>query len=414
MINPISKYILRYNEKNNNELKYDFMPDILEIIERPAHKAGKIIIFTIFILFITAILWSVIAETDIVVTAQGNVTPEGDVVAVQSYLSGTVKNISVSEGQHINKGDLLLELNSNDSQTDISYIKSEISITKDEIDLYEKIIAGTKISEISLDDYDKNSRSNLEVIIENENDYMQSLQALQNTFKSAELDYNSAVSTRKKYENNEEYTNQLENQKQIESQKKIEKDNAELNVKNYKTKHTSELNTIYSEKKSKLSELSSQLQKSKISSNYQKIYAPASGYVNKMAINSNGDIVSPYEELLTIVPSDVPMQMKCYINNKDIANIKEGDEARVKLDAYSYSEYGVVNGKIKSISPDTYTIENIGNVYQVIVELDNKNENIDIISGLSGTVEIKTGERSILSYFIEPLLNGIDDALKEQ
>lgn len=133
-----------------------------------------------------------------------------------------------------------------------------------------------------------------------------------------------------------------------------------------------------------------------------------------MAINSNGDIVSPYEELLTIVPSDVPMQMKCYINNKDIANIKEGDEARVKLDAYSYSEYGVVNGKIKSISPDTYTIENIGNVYQVIVELDNKNENIDIISGLSGTVEIKTGERSILSYFIEPLLNGIDDALKEQ
>lgn len=414
MINPISKYILRYNEKNNNELKYDFMPDILEIIERPAHKAGKIIIFTIFILFITAILWSVIAETDIVVTAQGNVTPEGDVVAVQSYLSGTVKNISVSEGQHINKGDLLLELNSNDSQTDISYIKSEISITKDEIDLYEKIIAGTKISEISLDDYDKNSRSNLEVIIENENDYMQSIQALQNTFKSAELDYNSAVSTRKKYENNEEYTNQLENQKQIESQKKIEKDNAELNVKNYKTKHTSELNTIYSEKKSKLSELSSQLQKSKISSNYQKIYAPASGYVNKMAINSNGDIVSPYEELLTIVPSDVPMQMKCYINNKDIANIKEGDEARVKLDAYSYSEYGVVNGKIKSISPDTYTIENIGNVYQVIVELDNKNENIDIISGLSGTVEIKTGERSILSYFIEPLLNGIDDALKEQ
>lgn len=414
MINPISKYILRYNEKNNNELKYDFMPDILEIIERPAHKAGKIIIFTIFILFITAILWSVIAETDIVVTAQGNVTPEGDVVAVQSYLSGTVKNISVSEGQHINKGDLLLELNSNDSQTDISYIKSEISITKDEIDLYEKIIAGTKISEISLDDYDKNSRSNLEVIIENENDYMQSLQALQNTFKSAELDYNSAVSTRKKYENNEEYTNQLENQKQIESQKKIEKDNAELNVKNYKTKHTSELNTIYSEKKSKLSELSSQLQKSKISSNYQKIYAPASGYVNKMAINSNGDIVSPYEELLTIVPSDVPMQMKCYINNKDIANIKEGDEARVKLDAYSYSEYGVVNGKIKSISPDTYTIENIGNVYQVIVELENKNENIDIISGLSGTVEIKTGERSILSYFIEPLLNGIDDALKEQ
>ena len=173
---------------------------------------------------------------------------------------------------------MLLELNSSDNQTDITYIQNEISVIKDEIDVYEKIIAGTKISEISLDDYNENNRSNLEVIIENENDYIQSLQTLQNTLKSAKLEYDSAVSTRKKYENNEAYKDQLENQKKIESQKKIEKDNAELNVKNYKTKHTSELNTIYSEKKSKLSELSLQLQKSKISSNYQKIYAPTSGY----------------------------------------------------------------------------------------------------------------------------------------
>ena len=106
--------------------------------------------------------------------------------------------------------------------------------------------------------------------------------------------------------------------------------------------------------------------------------------------------------------------MKCYIRNKDIANINKGNSVRIKLDAYPYSDYGVVNGTIKTISPDTYTIEGLGNVYQVIVQPINNNANIDIISGMSGTVEIKTGERSILSYFIDPLANGIDSAFKEQ
>ncbi len=414
MANLISKYILQNSKKNNYQLKYDFMPDILEIIERPAHRAGKIIIFAIFALFVTVILWSVVAKTDVVVTAQGHIIPEGDIVTVQSYLSGTVKNINISEGQYVNKGDILLELNSNNNQTDITYIENKLAIVEDEIDVYKKIIDGTDISKISLINYNENSHSNINSIIENEKDYLQSLQALQNDFESSKLEYEIAISTRTEYENNELLKSQLENQIKIENQKKIGMENAEINLKNYKTKHSGELNNIYSEKKSELSELSLQLTKSKITNKQQKIYSPIEGYVNKLTVNSIGDIVSSYEEILTIVPSNVPMYMKCYIRNKDIANISKGNSVRIKLDAYPYSDYGVVNGTIKTISPDTYTIEGLGNVYQVIVQPINNNANIDIISGMSGTVEIKTGERSILSYFIDPLANGIDSAFKEQ
>ena len=117
---------------------------------------------------------------------------------------------------------------------------------------------------------------------------------------------------------------------------------------------------------------------------------------------------------MSIVPNDVPLQMECYIQNKNIADINIGDTVQIKLDAYSYSDYGTVSGKIIYISPNSDVVDNIGNVYRVITDIENDNKNIKIISGLSGNLEIKTGQRSIISYFLEPILNGFNGSLKEK
>lgn len=413
MDNKATEYILKHSRRNANNLKYDFMPDILEIIERPAHKAGKIIIFSIFSLLIVTVIWSAIAKTDVVVTAQGSVIPEGDIVSVQAYSPGTVKMINAVEGQYVSEGDLLIEMYSIDKQAEISNIESEISIITDEVEIYEKIMSDVSLDKISIDEYDANSTSYLVAIIENEKEYNNSLKMLENTLELAERDYKDAVDTRKKYEGDEQYSELLNNQISIEKQKEIEKDNAELNIENFKSQHLSDLNNSYSTLKNQLASLSTELQKANVSDNYNKIYSPTSGYVYKLSVNTKGDIVSSYQEMLTIVPSDIPLQIKAYVSNKDIANIHEGNEVRVKLDAYPYSDYGVITGTVESISPGVYALDNIGNAYQVIVNL-NDSENIDIISGLTGTIEIKVGERSIMSYFLDPLINTSDSIFKEK
>lgn len=269
MPNNISEYLLKHNKRKNQNLKYDFMPDILEIIEKPAHKAGKIIIFVVFFTLFSAIMWASFAKLDIVLTAQGNIVPQGGSVNVQSQISGNVKNILVKKGELVEKGDILFEFDLQESDSNDSESETQIA-------------------------------------------------------------------------------------------------------------------------------------------------APIDGYISNMSVNFEGDAVYISENIATIVPSNMPMQIECYVNNKDIAQIKIDDEVNVKLDAYPYSEYGTIKGKINYISPEAYKIEGMGSVYEVTAEIENDNKNINIISGMTGIIEIKTGTRTVLSYFLEPILNGFENSLKEQ
>ena len=98
----------------------------------------------------------------------------------------------------------------------------------------------------------------------------------------------------------------------------------------------------------------------------------------------------------------------------DIADIKVGMEAEIKLEAYPYNKYGTVKSTVKYISPSSFNSEQLGSVYLVKLELDDSNENINIISGLSGSVEIKTDKRTVMEYFLAPIIKGFGESLKEK
>ena len=149
--------------------------------------------------------------------------------------------------------------------------------------------------------------------------------------------------------------------------------------------------------------------------NYQ-IKSPINGCISGMTVNSTGQMVTQADVLLQIVPTDKPLVFEGYIQDKDIANIKIGDVAKIKISAYSYSDYGDIDGRVTYISKSSYQIEGMGNVYKIEVEIDSEgfNEEIKLMSGMSGTVEIDVGKRSVLDYFLEPILQGMKNSLKEQ
>ena len=87
------------------------MPSLLEIIERPAHKAGTVIIVGFFtFLAAQAVIWACLFKIDVVVTASGSVQPKGNINVVESTAGGTVKSINVSEGAFVKKGETLINL----------------------------------------------------------------------------------------------------------------------------------------------------------------------------------------------------------------------------------------------------------------------------------------------------------------
>ena len=414
MNNTLTEYVLRHARKRDRELKYDFMPSLLEIIERPAHKAGTVIIVGIFTLLIAAIIWACVSEIDVVITAGGSVQPIGNLNVVKTYSGGTVKSINVSEGDFVEQGDILIELDTEALEIDVNQLQNQQKILEAQRDIYEKIIGGSDLSKIETSDYSDGLKPYIQAIIDNDAGYKNSLAELENEKKSAEINRDIAQLQLEQYQSTGGMERQIKAQELSIQQYALEVDNAELQISNIKAQYSSQVNSYISEIGSKLNEINANLEKYRMSTEYQNITAPVSGYVNSIGVNTLGETVTSAQQLVTLVPDNTPYEMLCYVKNTDIADVELGLEAEIKLEAYPYNKYGTVKGTVKYISPSSFANEQLGNVYIVKLELDNGNKNICVISGLSGSVEIKTDKRTVMDYFLEPIVKGFGESLKEK
>ena len=413
MDNRLTEYIIKNNKKHDRELKYDFMPQLLEIIEKPAHKAGTVIIVSVFSLLLVAVIWASLSKLDVVITSTGNIQPEGNLQIVQTYAGGIVNTINVKEGVHVEAGDTLLTLKTDSIDIDENQLLNQKRIIEIQQQLYKKILEGEDISVIDYSDYNEQELSYIMTITDSDMSYNNKIKSLENEKENAEIKLKIAQLQLEQYkEIGSERQNQIQSA-QVE-QYKLNVDNADIQIKDAKTQYSQQINSYISELSEKKKDIDNNLEKYALSKEYQTIIAPVSGYVNSLNVNTIGETVASAQELVTIVPDNTPLEMLCYVKNMDISDIREGMEAEIKLDAYSYNKYGTVKGTVKYVSPSSFVSDSMGNVYLVKIELNNNNSNIELISGLSGSVEIKTDKRTVLEYFMNPIIKGFGDSMKEK
>lgn len=413
MDNKMTEYILKHSRKKDKELKYDFMPSLLEIIERPAHKAGTVIILGVFTLLIAAIIWACFSKIDVVVTSSGSVQPIGNINIVQSYAGGFVKSIDVEEGEYVHAGDVLIQLNTETLDIDQERLETQKNVLNVQQEIYQKIQSGEDVSTIKASDYDTDLQPYIQAILDADASYKNTLSNLEKEKSDAELNQQIGQLQLEEYQENGT-ERQAKSQELTNQQYALAVEQAELKIKDTETQYSSQINSKLSEIGSQLDEINTNLEKYKLSKEYQNITAPVNGYVNSIAVNTIGETVTSAEQLVTIVPDNTPVEMVCYVKNMDIADIEVGMEAEIKLEAYPYNKYGTVKGNVKYISPSSFNSEQLGSVYLVKLEMDNSNENIDVISGLSGSVEIKTDKRTAMEYFLDPIIKGFGESLKEK
>ncbi len=413
MDNKMTEYILKHSRKKDKELKYDFMPSLLEIIERPAHKAGTVIILGVFTLLIAAIIWACLSKIDVVVTSSGSVQPIGNINVVQSYAGGFVKAINVKEGDYVHAGDLLIELNTETLNIDQEQLETQKNVLNVQQEIYQKIQSGEDVSTIKASDYDTDLQPYIQAILDADASYKNTLSNLEKEKSDAELNQQIGQLQLEEYQENGT-ERQAKSQELTNQQYALAVEQAELKIKDTETQYSSQINSKLSEIGSQLDEINTNIEKYRLSKEYQNITAPVNGYVNSIAVNTIGETVTSAEQLVTIVPDNTPVEMVCYVKNMDIADIEVGMEAEIKLEAYPYNKCGTVKGNVKYISPSSFNSEQLGSVYLVKLEMDNSNDNIDVISGLSGSVEIKTDKRTVMEYFLDPIIKGFGESLKEK
>ena len=410
MDNKETNYILKHSRKRDKELKYDFMPSMLEIIERPAHKGGTVIILGVFTLLIAAVIWACCSKTDVVVTASGSIQPAGNLSIVQPQSNGVIKAINISEGAHVEKGDILVELDTGLLDVDIDQLNSQKKIYSVQKEVYAKLRNGESIN---IDSYDESLMTYVQAIIDSDSAYKTTLADYEKQKSNAELSQQIAQIQLDEYNANGTQR-QRQSQELVVQQAALAVEKAALDIENCKSQYAANISSKAAEIDSKLQEIDSSIEKYNLSKGYQHITAPVSGYVNSIAVNTLGVSVTQGQQFITIVPDDMPSEMVCYVKNMDIADVNIGMDTEIKLEAYPYNKYGTVKGKVKYISPSSFQNENMGSVYLVKIELTDWNDSINIMSGLSGSIEIKTGERSIMRYFLDPITKGFGESLKEK
>ena len=153
------------------------------------------------------------------------------------------------------------------------------------------------------------------------------------------------------------------------------------------------------------------------------IVAPATGIVKSVRVTTLGGVVRQGDEILQILPTESDLVVEAKVKPADMANIKVGLPAKVKLDAYDYSIFGTMTGVVIYVSPDALSEETKAGpttYYRVKVAISEKDykadqaEGIEVRPGMTATVDVQTGKRSVLSYLLKPLTKTFTESFGER
>ena len=151
----------------------------------------------------------------------------------------------------------------------------------------------------------------------------------------------------------------------------------------------------------------------------QSITAPINGTVQQLQVHTVGGVVQPAQALMQIVPEDGQVEVEAWVLNKDIGFVEEGQIAEVKVDTFNFTKYGIIDGTIKNISDDAVSDEEHGLRYLANVQIEKNWMQIDkrqvnLSPGMGVAVEIKTGQRRLIEYFLSPLLRFTQESIRER
>ncbi len=364
----MKNYLKKELRKRENNLKYDFLPSIQEIIEKPANRTGLIIMYVIIALIVCTICWACFARLDIVVTAAGTVHTEKEIITLKVVTAGRIKEIYVNDGEYVTQGDIILTLDSDVSETVLQEYEYNLEILNIQKEVYEKIYNRYKnddytIIELNTEEYGANKRFADAIILEN-NIVLENLEALN------------------------------ENETSLVKSKQL------LTV-------MQNLNSVEADMESVTTDLKSVR---KNMENYR-LEAPVSGIYHVQNEFFSGKNVFTDDIAGYIMPEKNSYIFTAYVSNKKIYDVGIGDIVKVKITAFDNTEYEYIDGEIISVSDVPVSIENQGNAYQVDIRLYDVPEGIK--TGMEGSIDIIIGTRTVMDYFMEPFKKGLMNSLTE-
>ncbi|HCG6972180.1 TPA: HlyD family type I secretion periplasmic adaptor subunit [Vibrio parahaemolyticus] len=458
-----------YNKLSNDEL--DFVDDKTAALLLNTPNSARLMLWVMVLFFVAAIGWASWAQIDQVTVGQGKVIPSSQIQVVQNLEGGLVKEILVKEGQLVKKGQQLLLIDDTRFRSDYREREQQVAnLTASVLQLSASINSVAVNRDFNIQDWEKsvvldygkltfppvleetqpqltqrqkaeyredldNLRNQLSVIDQQVEQKQQDLVEIEARVRNLRQSYQYA---KKELDITQPLADEgvvprielLKLQRQVNDTRR-EMTSSELKIPVIKSAiKESMLNRIdvalkfRSEQQEKLNNAQDQLSALVESAvgledrvNRTVVVSPVTGKIKTLNVNTVGGVIQPGMDIVEIVPTEDTLLVEAKIAPKDIAFLRPNLNAIVKFTAYDFTKYGGLVGELEHISADTTQDEEGNSFYIVRVRTEKtsfgQDANLPIIPGMTASVDIITGKRTVLEYLLKPILSAKTNALKE-
>jgi hemolysin D len=452
------------------------------VIETPASPIARGLASVIILFFLVALLWACFGTVDIIATATGKIVSSERTQTIQPFETGVVRAIHVQDGEQVKTGDVLIEIDRTINAADRDRLQSEWRQSQLDAARYQAAVADIKgegaglqippdapadlvalqqsllarqLDEIhaklgSLDQQILQSQGSQAATVGTIQKLQQSIPLLKQRDKIRQELASKGYGSKLDALNSEQ--DLIEHQRELDSQKGhlSEASAAVASLREQRRQAEAEFLRDNLDKQAeaaqKATDLQNQLVQATEKTNLQTITAPVDGTVQQLAVHTEGGVVTPAQTLMEIVPKGSPLEINAMIPNRDIGFVNAGQEVVVKIDTFNFTQYGLLSGKVISISQDAIMQSDSGSsdsthvpsqknldnntdsnsepkgqelVYAARIALDQTemqidNKTIPLMPGMAVTAEIRTGSRPVIEYLLSPLARHKQEAFRER
>ncbi|WGY47281.1 HlyD family type I secretion periplasmic adaptor subunit [Vibrio sp. ABG19] len=459
----------KYHQLSSDEL--DFVDDQTAALLLNTPSSARIMLWVMVVFFLLAIVWASWAEIDKVTVGQGKVVPSSQIQVVQNLEGGLVKQILVREGEQVKKGQQLLLIDDTRFRSDYREREQQMAnLTANVLQLTASIASVIINEDFAEQDWQSSVRidynklafppSLLELqprLVERQRDqYQQDLDNLRNQLsvisqqvKQKQQDLIEIQARVRNLRRSYEYANKeleitqpladegvvprielLKLQRQVNDTRR-ELTSSELKIPVLRSgiresmlsridaaqKFRSQQQDALNEAQDKLSAMTESTVGLEDRVNRTVVVSPVTGTIKTLNVNTVGGVIQPGMDIVEIVPTEDTLLVEAQIAPQDIAFLRPDLPAIVKFSAYDFTKYGGLEGTLEHISADTTQDEEGNSFYLVRVRTTQtsfgQDDTLPIIPGMTASVDIITGKRTVLDYLLKPILRAKDNALRE-
>ncbi len=430
-----------------------YMPDVEAAIRNSGAKFAYMLSIITAVSLTIFIVWAWLAVLDEVTKADAQIIPSSKVQLIQSLDGGIVEDILVKEGDIVEKDQILLKIDTTTAETNLKEREARYNFLQGMVTRLQAEIDGTELKFP-----EALQKKAPQVITEQVNQFN-----LRRNQQAAELSVLESQVMQRSQEVKEMgarlsqlRANLALKQQELDMRRPLVEQGAMskvelLRIEGEVTDLRGELNTIQTavpraqsaarEAQQHISETRARIKaeaqqemgaaKAEMDSLTQTLIggeqkvaktqmkSPVRGTVKQLKINTVGGVIKPGEDVMEIVPLGDTLLIEAKVPPKDIAFIRPGQEANVKITAYDSSVYGGLKGIVEGISADTIMNEKGDSFYRVTIRtqenvLMHKGKPLPLIPGMTANVQILTGKKSVLDYLLKPIMKARQDALRER